>query len=284
MRYKIGEVAKILGISTDLIRYYEKKGVVKPKKDPVNNYRYYEVSDVNLLIDCIWYKKMGFSIEDIGRMSNVGSYDELVVSLVDRSEEISKDIKYKEMLFLRMQGLTDSAARVREGVGICDVKSNREFLYYLNRDNEVFSGEAELRDLNEEWSLFMPFTKRLFYIDEKALAGESDDYRWGYSIGMKYTSYFSVKAASPVMKMPENLCVHATFASYSKDGFSARRLDFMKEYAKEKGLRLKGFAFGNLVCSAAEENTAQENAAMARAANENLLKGYFEAWMPVEQA
>ena len=31
MRYKIGDVAKILGIPTDLIRYYEKKGVVSPE-------------------------------------------------------------------------------------------------------------------------------------------------------------------------------------------------------------------------------------------------------------
>ena len=29
MKYKIGDVAKILGISPDLLRYYEKKGVRK---------------------------------------------------------------------------------------------------------------------------------------------------------------------------------------------------------------------------------------------------------------
>ena len=42
MRYKIGDVAKILGISTDLIRYYEKKGVVSPEKGQHNSYRYYD--------------------------------------------------------------------------------------------------------------------------------------------------------------------------------------------------------------------------------------------------
>ena len=41
MRYKIGDVAKILGISPDLLRYYEKKGVVKPVKHRSNDYRYY---------------------------------------------------------------------------------------------------------------------------------------------------------------------------------------------------------------------------------------------------
>ena len=42
MKYKIGDVARILGISTDLLRYYEKKGVVRPVKDKANDYRYYE--------------------------------------------------------------------------------------------------------------------------------------------------------------------------------------------------------------------------------------------------
>ena len=65
MRYKIGDVAKILGISPDLLRYYEKKGVVKPVKDRSNDYRYYEPWDINFLIDCLWYKNFGFGIESI---------------------------------------------------------------------------------------------------------------------------------------------------------------------------------------------------------------------------
>ena len=269
MRYKIGEVARILGISTDLIRYYEKKGVVKPKKDLANRYRYYDVSDVNLLIDCIWYKKMGFGIEEIGRMSNVESHDDLGTRLISRSEEISEGIRYREMLLARMNSLTDSIARVKEGVGICDLRQNREFLYYLNRKNEKFDDSPVLRYLNEEWSRYMPFTKRVFYIEEDALSGRNNDYRWGYSIGTKYVSYFSVKSELPVKKMPKNLCVHAAFISHGNSGFTARHLDFMKAYAEENGYKLLGFAFGNLVCGVKEES---------------LLTGYFEAWMPIEQA
>ena len=268
MRYKIGEVARILGISTDLNRYYEKKGVVKPRKDRANRYRYYDVSDVNLLIDCIWYKRMGFGIEEIGRMSDAESKGDLVTRLMSRSEEISENIRYQEMLLARMLSLTDSIARVKDGVGVCDLRPNREFLYYLNRSNEIFENTAELRALNEEWSRYMPFTKRLFHIGARALAGENDDFRWGYSIGMEYASHYSVEAAPPVTKMEENLCVHAAFTVHDKNCFTPRRLDFMKDYAAENKLRPCGFAFGNLVCSVMEEG---------------LLTGYFEAWMPVKR-
>ena len=51
MKYKIGDVARILGVSTDILRYYERKGVVTPEKDESNDYRYYESWHINFLMD-----------------------------------------------------------------------------------------------------------------------------------------------------------------------------------------------------------------------------------------
>ena len=76
-KYKIGNVARILGISPDLLRYYEKKGVVKPTKDVHNDYRYYDFWDINFLLDCLWFKNFGFSIEQISEMVRIPSAEEL---------------------------------------------------------------------------------------------------------------------------------------------------------------------------------------------------------------
>ncbi len=76
-RYKIGDVAKILGISPDLLRYYEKKGVVTPTKDATNDYRYYDFWDINFLLDCLWFKKFGFSIDQIAEMVRISTAEEL---------------------------------------------------------------------------------------------------------------------------------------------------------------------------------------------------------------
>lgn len=46
MEYKIGEVSKILNISKEMIRYYEKQGILKPSRKEDNNYRTYSVMDV----------------------------------------------------------------------------------------------------------------------------------------------------------------------------------------------------------------------------------------------
>ena len=56
MEYKIGEVSKILNISKEMIRYYEKQGILKPSRKEDNNYRTYSVMDVFLLMEIIRYQ------------------------------------------------------------------------------------------------------------------------------------------------------------------------------------------------------------------------------------
>ena len=49
MAYKIGEVAKLLGISSETVRYYEREGVIQSQKiDPVS----YTHLDVYKRQDC----------------------------------------------------------------------------------------------------------------------------------------------------------------------------------------------------------------------------------------
>ena len=65
MEYKIGEVSKILNISKEMIRYYEKQGILKPSRKEDNNYRTYSVMDLFLLKEIILYQSIQIRIKDI---------------------------------------------------------------------------------------------------------------------------------------------------------------------------------------------------------------------------
>ena len=43
--YKIGEIAALYGISTDILRYYEELGILVPRRAP-NGYRVYRTEDL----------------------------------------------------------------------------------------------------------------------------------------------------------------------------------------------------------------------------------------------
>lgn len=61
---KISEAAKLLGISTDTIRYYEKEGVIYPKRISQNNYRDLDNKDVISLLACLYNRKIGYSMKE----------------------------------------------------------------------------------------------------------------------------------------------------------------------------------------------------------------------------
>ncbi|MDR3209111.1 MAG: MerR family transcriptional regulator [Oscillospiraceae bacterium] len=267
MKYKIGDVARILGISSDLIRYYEEKGVVKPEKDPSNNYRYYDTWDINYLIDCLWYKNFGFGIERVARMVTEGSYDTLVATLAERSEALRESIRREQLLLQRIEKFAERLDETMSYVGRCELRENAPFCYYINRHNAEYDNQSRTLELSRRWLKYMPFTRRYFEVPETAMTGGGDDYVWGFSVGRQYIEAFGIDVAPPVLEMPQRTCIHSAFRSAGHERFSARKLDFLLDYAREHDLTPARGAFGNLACSVIE-------------AGEQT--GYFEVWLPVE--
>ena len=55
MYYQAKDICKLLDISPETLRYYEKTGVISPKINEKNNYRYYDAWDINYLFEYIFY-------------------------------------------------------------------------------------------------------------------------------------------------------------------------------------------------------------------------------------
>lgn len=64
-RYRIGEVASLLGITPQAVRYYEEEGIINPERNPLSGYRYYSAWDINMLMRIRTYRQQGFSMEEI---------------------------------------------------------------------------------------------------------------------------------------------------------------------------------------------------------------------------
>ena len=267
MQYKIGDVSRILDISTDLLRYYEKKGVVTPTKDKSNDYRYYDTWDINFLIDCLWYKNFGFGLDQIAHMVSECSYDELLSLLDIKREEICEGLRHAEFLLSRIDEHSEGISQVKDYIGKCDLRTSPEIVGYLNRYNILYDNSSELQRLSQQWMKYMPFTQRYFEIAQENLLGGGDDYAWGFSMDMKYVDEFKVLIKPPVVHYPSQLSIHSAFTSAGKNAFTPRHLDYLMEYAEDNHLRPCGSARGNLICSVLENDS---------------VTGYFEVWMPVE--
>lgn len=65
---KVNQLADLLGISGDTVRYYSRIGYLKPRKNPINGYKEYRQKDAQRLKFILSARQLGFTVADIGRI------------------------------------------------------------------------------------------------------------------------------------------------------------------------------------------------------------------------
>jgi len=63
--FKIGEVARLTGVSVDTIRHYTRKGLLAPKRDSNNGYQHYSKTDVQRVRFILQAKRLGYTLKEI---------------------------------------------------------------------------------------------------------------------------------------------------------------------------------------------------------------------------
>lgn len=96
---EIKEVENLLSVSRSNIRFYEKEGLIDPKRGK-NNYRKYSEADVAMLKKIIICRKLNFSVEEISAMQK----GELPLS-----DAIGENIARLEAEIEKLQGALETA-------------------------------------------------------------------------------------------------------------------------------------------------------------------------------
>ena len=66
----INETSELTGLSKDMIRFYEKQGLIYPRRNNENNYRSYDQTDLNLLVLIKQYSALGIELKVIQSLIN----------------------------------------------------------------------------------------------------------------------------------------------------------------------------------------------------------------------
>jgi len=69
--YKIGELAKMLSVSTDTLRYYEKHNLISATTRSANGYRLYNDEVLQIMQFIIRAKGVGFSLNEINELLSI---------------------------------------------------------------------------------------------------------------------------------------------------------------------------------------------------------------------
>lgn len=82
--YSIKEVAELYGINANKLRYYEKKGLLEPKRHPTNKYREYSVDDLLLIQLILTYRALEVPIEKVSKLIKSSSKKDIAMQLFNQ--------------------------------------------------------------------------------------------------------------------------------------------------------------------------------------------------------
>ena len=202
MSYSINELAKLAGISTRTLRYYDKQGLLKARRDPVNNYRYYEETEVDQLQKILFLKLFDLPLEQIKKVMQTSPETQYQVLRSQRSKLVAEQqylddlIKNLDKTLATMKGetqMTDTekfatlkkeviknnekqyGTEIREKYGDAQIDcsnqkfnslSENEFSHFKELSTEILT---ELKNLANTTDIKQPAAKHLFDLHKEYL-------------------------------------------------------------------------------------------------------------------
>lgn len=77
MAYTVNKLAKLSGVSTRTLRFYDEIGLLKPAYVGDNDYRYYEEEQLLILQQILFYRELDFPLSEIQRIIRSDNFDKI---------------------------------------------------------------------------------------------------------------------------------------------------------------------------------------------------------------
>ena len=93
MEYTVSQLAKMSGVSTRTLRYYDEIGLLSPVRIEHNKYRIYGKKEVDLLQQILFYRELGVPLERIDQIIKAPDFDKEMIS--KNESQYGKEIREK---------------------------------------------------------------------------------------------------------------------------------------------------------------------------------------------
>lgn len=237
--YKISEISKLYGIGTDSLRYYERLGILKPRRD-TNGYRLYSLNDMyklNLIRDL---RLLHFSMSQIKDYLDGQSIENTLDLFAQERDFLSQQIheltQRREALGRRIRSIKRDA-RIEEGrPRLLDLTSRPcvRISEHITRDEEMdFLIQKLQRQHEDVLRDFGSLSVGAFFAQQELAQGKTN----------VYESVFLLldRPGEEDFSLSQGLYLSCFYrGAYEQNGERVRQLT---AFAEDKGLALLGSPF-----------------------------------------
>lgn len=152
--YRIGEISRLYKISTDILRYYDKIGLMSPDFIGENGYRYYSKKQIWKLNNIRNLRNIGVGLEDIKEFldeRNINSANDIIEFQLEKVEDkIKKLTELKEELTSKLENIEFFKTFKDFNKPVLKFIPKRKFLRSKGNFKQDWEIDFELKILNEK--------------------------------------------------------------------------------------------------------------------------------------
>jgi len=141
MEYSSNKLSKMSGVSARTLRHYDDIGLLKPARTASSGYRIYSQSEVDALQQILFYKELGFALDDIKKLLIAPNFDCKNAFLSHLAELHIK----RERLDMLIKNVSKSIAAMEGATTMTDKEKFEGFKQNIIDENEQKYG-AEIRE------------------------------------------------------------------------------------------------------------------------------------------
>lgn len=146
MEYTINKLAKLAGVSTRTLRYYDELGLLSPARVSSNGYRIYGQKEIDRLQQILFYRELGVSLEEIRSILSSKDFD----GLSALESHLSALLARREQMDLLVANVEKTIKAMKGEIIMNDQEKFEGFIQKLVDDNEQQYGEEARAKYGDE--------------------------------------------------------------------------------------------------------------------------------------
>ena len=237
--YSIGQVSKLLGLSVEGIRNYERAGVIQSERKPESNYRTYCYLDITSLIRARIYRSLGFSLQETEELTNKSGTDDIAAAMTQRREALEKEQKVlsaKQELLRRMVTETETLSHRLGIIEVCT--SDAYFRIEFSKDGVIDFSDQTVAAVQRFVSL-SPFA----HVSTRYCG---DHVYGGLAIPEEYAEICGLEKSDPTLQyLPQVLSLRTTVREEANGFSDISCIQSIKEFAEYHRFSLTDNMYGH---------------------------------------
>lgn len=181
-RYKIGEFAREMGVSQDMIKHYEKYGIIKPEIDQQSNYRYFNINQGEKIIESKKYRNLGFTIKESADLIFSQDFNDIRQELQNKRDEMEIEIKRMQAYLSQINQLIKLGERFENYQTNWEIVHLDGFYFLKQTDNYEFKQDEAVKERVKVWLDQLPITNQAMLVPRSSFYDEPFNRQWGLSI------------------------------------------------------------------------------------------------------